>query len=95
MNAPLSVSASVYHTQFRNPRGGPTMGVLLVDYSLSKRTDAYAKGAHVSNRSFSNVGIRGTGVDIAPGMNQAGVTMGFRHAFQAALTMRSNASRAG
>jgi predicted porin len=81
VNTPLSVSASVYHTQFRNPHGGPTMGALLVDYSLSKRTDVYAEGAYVSNRSWSDVGIRGTGVDIAPGMDQAGVTVGIRHTF--------------
>ena len=55
------------------------MGALLVDYALSKRTEVYAEGAYVSNRSWSNVGLRGTGVDIAPGMDQTGVTMGIRH----------------
>ncbi len=59
----------------------PDDGALLVDYSLSRRTDVYAEGAYVSNRSFSDVGLRGTGVDIAPGMDQAGVTVGIRHTF--------------
>jgi len=81
VSAPLSISASVYHTQFRDPHGGPTMGVVLVDYALSRATDLYAEGAYVSNRSWSDVGLRGTGVDIEPGMNQAGVTVGIRHTF--------------
>ncbi|MBE3032616.1 MAG: porin, partial [Actinobacteria bacterium] len=54
---------------------------LLVDYALSKRTDVYAEGAYVANRSTTNVGIRGTGVDVVAGMNQAGVTVGIRHLF--------------
>ncbi|GAB2890415.1 porin [Paraburkholderia jirisanensis] len=78
---PLIISASVYHTQFHNPHGGPTMGVLLVDYLLSKRTELYAEGAYVHNRSFSDVGIRGTGVDVTAGVNQTGVTVGLRHSF--------------
>ena len=81
VSAPLFVSASVYHTQFRNPHGGPTMGALLVDYFLSKRTELYAEGAYVNNRSYSNVGIRGTGVDITAGADQTGVTVGIRHTF--------------
>ncbi|OYD60501.1 UNVERIFIED_ORG: putative porin [Burkholderia sp. CF145] len=81
VSAPLFISASVYHTQFRNPHGGPTMGVLLVDYFLSKRTELYAEGAYVNNRSFSNVGIRGTGVDVATGADQTGITVGIRHSF--------------
>ncbi|WP_264839600.1 porin, partial [Burkholderia cenocepacia] len=81
VSAPLFVSASVYHTQFRNPHGGPTMGALLVDYFLSKRTELYAEGAYVNNRSYSNVGIRGTGVDITTGADQTGVTVGIRHTF--------------
>lgn len=81
VNVPFSVSASVYHTQFRHPHGGPTMGAVLADYALSKRTDLYAEGAYVANRAWSRVGVRGTGVDIAPGMNQTGVTVGIRHLF--------------
>jgi predicted porin len=57
------------------------MGALLVDYALSKRTDVYAEGAYVANRLTTNVGIRGTGVDVVPGMDQAGVTIGIRHLF--------------
>jgi predicted porin len=81
VTAPLFVSAGIYHTQFRNPHSGPTMGVLLVDYFLSKRTELYAEGAYVNNRSYSNVGIRGTGVDVTTGANQTGVTVGVRHSF--------------
>ncbi|CAB3723718.1 Outer membrane porin protein [Paraburkholderia graminis C4D1M] len=78
---PLLISAGVYHTQYRNPHGGPTMGILLVDYSLSKRTELYAEGAYVSNASFSTVGIRGAGNDVTPGADQSGVTIGIRHLF--------------
>ncbi|CAE6859535.1 Outer membrane porin protein [Paraburkholderia aspalathi] len=82
VNVPLSVSASVYHTQFREPSGGPTMGALLVDYALSKRTDVYAEGAYMANTKWSNVGIRGTSGDpVSAGMNQTGVTAGIRHTF--------------
>jgi predicted porin len=81
VTAPLLISAGVYHTQYRNPRGGPTMGILLVDYSLSKRTELYAEGAYVSNPSFSTVGVRGAGNDVAPGADQTGVTVGIRHSF--------------
>lgn len=81
VSAPFYISASVYHTQFREPHGGPTMGVLLFDYFLSKRTELYAEGAYVNNRSFSNVGVRGTGVDVVAGANQTGVTVGIRHSF--------------
>lgn len=81
VSAPLFISASVYHTQFRRQHGGPTMGVLLADYALSKRTDLYAEAAYVHNRAFSNVGVRGTGVDIAAGADQTGVTVGMRHTF--------------
>jgi predicted porin len=81
VTAPLSISASVYHTHFRDSNGGPTMGALLVDYALSKRTDVYAEGAYVANRSTTNVGLRGTGVDVVAGMDQTGVTIGIRHLF--------------
>jgi predicted porin len=81
VTTPFSISASVYHTQFRNPHGGPTMGVLLADYALSKRTDLYVEAAYVNNRSFSNVGVRGMGVDIKAGADQTGVTVGVRQTF--------------
>ncbi|NRF88362.1 porin [Burkholderia gladioli] len=81
ISAPLLVSVAVYHTQFRHPHNGPTMGALLVDYALSKRTELYAEAAYVNNRSYSDVGIRGTGVDVTTGANQTGVTLGIRHAF--------------
>ncbi|REG49059.1 putative porin [Paraburkholderia sp. BL6669N2] len=81
VTAPFVISASVYHSQYRNPHGGPTMGVLLADYALSKRTELYAEGAYVNNRSFSTVGVRGAGNDVAPGADQTGVTVGIRHTF--------------
>jgi predicted porin len=82
VNVPLFIAASAYHTQFRHPGGGPTMGALLVDYALSKRTDVYAEGAYMANTRWSNVGIRGTSGDpVSEGMNQTGVTVGIRHTF--------------
>lgn len=55
------------------------MGVLLVDYALSKRTNVYTGGVYVTNRSTTNVGIRDTGMDVAASMNQAGVMIGICH----------------
>lgn len=82
VSVPLAISASVYHTQFRNPSGGPTMGAVLVDYALSKRTDVYAEGAYMANTKWSNGDIRGTSGDlVSAGMNQTGVTVGIRHTF--------------
>lgn len=79
---PLAISESVYHTQFRNPSGGPTMGAVLVDYALSKRTDVYAEGAYMANTKWSNGDIRGTSGDlVSADMNQTGVTVGIRHTF--------------
>lgn len=77
----LQFAASVYHTQYHNPHGGPTMGIALIDYSLSKQTDVYIEGAYVSNRSYSNVGVRGVGLDVTQDADQTGVTMGIRHLF--------------
>lgn len=78
---PLLISAGVYHNELRTPRGGPTLGILLVDYALSKRTEVYAEGAYVHNRSFSTVGVRGLGNDVTAGADQTGVTLGIRHSF--------------
>lgn len=51
VSAPFCISTSLYHTQSLNQHGRPTMGVLLVDYFLSKRTERCAEGAYVNNRS--------------------------------------------
>jgi predicted porin len=81
VTTPFTLSASVYHDQYRDRHGGPTMGIVLADYALSKRTELYAEGAYVNNRSFSTVGLRGAGNDVAPGADQTGVTLGIRHTF--------------
>ena len=81
VTAPLQLSASLYRTDLKNSDKDPLSVITMVKYSLSKRTDLYLINSYASNRSGSNLGVNGFGVDIAAGQNQFGTMAGVRHSF--------------
>ncbi|MBJ7312661.1 porin [Rugamonas sp. CCM 8940] len=81
VSAPLQLSASLYRTDVKNSDKDPLSLISMVKYSLSKRTDLYLINSYASNRSGSNLGVNGFGVDIAAGQNQFGTMAGVRHTF--------------
>ncbi len=60
-----------------------TMLALGSEYAFSKRTSLYALSAYVINNSKSSVSVLGGkyGVNVTPGKNQFGLTVGMKHAF--------------
>lgn len=60
-----------------------TMLALGSEYAFSKRTSAYAMTAYMMNNSKSGVSLLGGnyGVNVTPGKNQFGLTVGLKHAF--------------
>lgn len=60
-----------------------TMLALGSEYAFSKRTSAYAMTAYVLNNSKSSISVLGGkyGVNVTPGKNQLGLSVGLKHAF--------------
>ncbi|MFM0349307.1 porin [Paraburkholderia sp. NPDC080076] len=77
----FSLSAGGYHMQIRNLHNGPTSGVILADYFVSKTTDFYAQVSKIWNTKGSNVGIDGAGFNTSFGASQTGGMVGIRHTF--------------
>jgi predicted porin len=79
----ITLTGAVYHVNVKNLAAGkdadPTMYVLRGMYALSKRTDLYLAGAHVSGKNGQLVGLSRD--DAAFGTSQSGVTAGIQHRF--------------
>lgn len=78
----FSVYADISHLQMRNSHNGPTNGVILADYFLSKSTDLYAQASMMWNAKTTNLGIDGAlGSNTNFGGSQTGAMIGIRHTF--------------
>lgn len=80
ISAPFYVSLSGYHMQMKNTRNGPSSGVLLVDYFISKTTDFYGLFSKAWNPASTNLGVDGNGLT-GFGVSQTGGIIGIRHTF--------------
>ncbi|MGO4332444.1 porin [Cupriavidus sp. 2TAF22] len=84
LSAALSLTGAAYYQDFKNTNADPWLFSLLLDYSLSKRTDIFTAVGYTLNRHGSNLGLSngssGFGQTTA-GANQFGVTTGIRHRF--------------
>ncbi|AOY94335.1 hypothetical protein BKK79_20405 [Cupriavidus sp. USMAA2-4] len=76
----LMLTGAAYYTDTKNSGADPWLFALVADYSLSKRTDAYAMLGYTKNKNGSALGLSGNGTVVA-GQNQAGATIGLRHRF--------------
>ncbi len=77
----FTVTGAVYHTDVVGSSQDPTSFVLALGYYLSKRTDLYWNLSYALNRSGSNLGVDGMGVNVVAGQNQFGTVAGIRHRF--------------
>ena len=77
----LSIAARAYHMQLRQSRNGPSSGVILVDYFLSKTTDFYAQVSKMWYTRETNVGLDGAGFNTTFGASQTGGMIGVKHTF--------------
>ncbi|MGO4157634.1 porin [Cupriavidus sp. YAF13] len=86
----LSLTGSAYYQDFRGTKADPWSFVASVDYTLSKRTDAYVNLGYTKNKDGSNLGLTsgGTGAIQSTGFgtvngsdNQFGAVVGIRHKF--------------
>lgn len=86
----LSLTGAAYYQDFRGTKADPWSFVASVDYTLSKRTDAYVNLGYTKNKDGSNLGLTsgGTGAIQSTGFgtvsgsdNQFGAVVGIRHKF--------------
>ncbi|MDR3380864.1 porin [Cupriavidus basilensis] len=81
----FSLTGSVYYHDFRNTSADPWQFVATADYALSKRTDLYTSLSYVKNKNGSSLGVDGfntsSAINVQPGANQFGATVGVRHKF--------------
>lgn len=86
----LSLTGVAYYQDFRGTKADPWSFVASVDYTLSKRTDAYLNLGYARNKDGSNLGltaggtgaIQGSGFGTVSGSeNQFGAVLGIRHKF--------------
>lgn len=80
---PWTLTGAAYHVNVKNVAAGkdadPTMYVARAMYALSKRTDLYLAGAHVSGKNGQLVGLSRD--DAGFGTSQTGITMGIQHRY--------------
>ncbi|GAC1324534.1 MAG: porin [Collimonas sp.] len=77
----FSVAAMTAYTDTRNSDADPVTFALLGTYDLSRRSSLYLLTSYARNEGGSNMGVNGSGIQIAADKNQTGVIAGILHQF--------------